>query len=170
MTYIVGVDPGSPLTMALLSPTGKWVGHAGGDAVAAKAKRGWLNSPQRVAHILRSWRDHADSKGHDLVAVVENVGPMPGEGIVSACKFAGSIWLVKGVLCALDIDFTMTTPQEWKRGLKLTRDKYDSILMAREVFPDKAWRIKRKMDHDYAEASLLAYYHMQKLVKQGCNA
>lgn len=160
--YTIGVDPGSPLTMTMLNPAGMWVAHAGGDVVANKAKVGWLNCDRKVTGLLRQWQRHANKGGVGVAAVIENVGPMPGEGIVSACKFAGSIWLVKGILTALDIPYTMTTPQEWKRGLKLTRDKGASVDLARTLFPDKAWRVKRKKDHDFAEAALLAHYHQTK--------
>lgn len=160
--FVIGIDPGSPLTMAMVSPAGKWVAHAGGPIVANKAKVGWLNCDHKVTALLRKWVDHA-GKHNDVVAVIENVGPMPGEGIVSACKFAGSIWLVKGILRAWDVPYTMTTPQEWKRGLKLTRDKGGSVDLARKLFPDKAWRVKHKKDHDFAEAALLAHYHQSKL-------
>lgn len=159
--YVIGIDPGSPLTMVMLNPEGQWVAHAGGPVVATKAKVGWLNCDTKVTGLLRKWDEH--TRGVGLVAVVENVGPMPGEGIVSACKFAGSIWLVKGILTALDIPYTMTTPQEWKRGLKLTRDKGASVELARTLFPDKAWRVQHKKDHDFAEAALLAHYHQSKL-------
>lgn len=161
--YVIGIDPGSPLTMAMLNPQGKWVAHAGGPVVAKKAKVGWLNCDHKVTGLLQKWRNHAYKNGNAVSAVIENVGPMPGEGLVSACKFAGSIWLVKGILTALGIPYTMTTPQEWKRGLKLTRDKGGSVDLARTLFPDKSWRVKHKKDHDFAEAVLLAHYHQSKL-------
>ena len=163
--YVLGIDPGSPLTMALLAPNGEWVGHAGGEVLADKAKVGWKNSPASVTALIRKWHEHAVSRKGALVAAVENVGPMPGEGIVSACKFAGSIWLVQGVLTAFNIPYAMITPQEWKRALKLSRDKDASVKLAKTVFAARAWRLKHKKDHDYAEAALLAHYYQQKLAK-----
>lgn len=162
-TFVIGIDPGSPLTMAMVDHDGSWIAHAGGPVVANKAKVGWLNCDVKVTGLLRKWQAAALMRAYKVEAVIENVGPRTGEGLLSACKFAGSIWLVKGILTALEIPYTMTTPQEWKRGLKLTRDKGQSVELARTLFPDKAWRVKHKKDHDFAEAVLLAHYHHRKL-------
>ena len=151
----VGVDPGSPLTMALVSPTGRWLAHAGDDAVSVPAKVGVQNSPAKVVALLRKWQDTAS---FPVKMVIENVGPMPGEGIVSASKFVGSIWLARTAAAALDMEVLMVVPQKWKKHYGLSSKKGESNVVARQLFPNRADRVRLEKDHDYAEAALMARY------------
>jgi crossover junction endodeoxyribonuclease RuvC len=151
----VGIDPGAPLTMALVTPTGRWVAHAGEDTVSVPAKVGVNNSPKKVVDLLRKWQSTA---AFPLKMVIENVGPMPGEGIVSAAKFVGSIWLARTAAAALDMEVLMVVPQKWKKYYGLSSKKGESNVIARQLFPNRAYRVEKEKDHDYAEAALLARY------------
>ena len=73
----IGIDPGSPLYMAMVSPRGRWVAHAGEDQFAVKAKRGVTNSPEAFVKVLRDWSDYYAKKGVQVEVVIENVGPRP---------------------------------------------------------------------------------------------
>ncbi len=157
----IGYDPGSPATMALISPSGNWVAYIGEDRVAAKTpKSGWQNVPEAINHYIEKWQ--SSFRGDvEIQLVVENVGPMPGEGIVSACKFAGSIWLIRGICAAKGIKYHMVAPSTWKRHFKLSSDKELSRALAMQMFPKRIHRLKYKKDHNYAEAALLGRYQWE---------
>lgn len=153
----IGFDPGCPATMGLINPNGKWVAYIGDEKVAARKNNQWTNVPEAFVHFLKKWDTQTK---YPLKMVIENVGPMPGEGIVSASKFVGSIWMARTACIALGIPYKMVTPTTWKRDLKIPvgSDKEASRVMAQQLFPDRIERLKYKKDHNYAEAALLGYY------------
>jgi len=154
---IIGVDPGSPLYMALLSPAGKWVAHAGDDAVTVETMGKTGNCPKKLAEIAKKWVD--EFGGNKRVEVcMEKVHPMPGEGVLSVAKFVGSMWLMRGIFAALEVPVTLVAPRTWKSVSNLSSAKGMSLARARNLFPDRAWRLKLAQDHNYAEAALLAHY------------
>lgn len=167
MTVVIGVDPGAPMTMAMIGSGGRWVAHAGGDLLSIPARTGRTHAPDKIWEILSSWVRWAEEKrDQDVVAVIENVNPQPGEGVVSACKFMGSVWLMRGMFQAAGIPYVLTTPQEWKGHYQLpggAKNKEASVRLARALFPYREWKLKYKKDHDYAEAALLARYHWLKI-------
>lgn len=160
---VIGVDPGSPLALAMVNASGRWVAHASEEAVAKKNGTKWDNEPDRVYAIFKKWI--AVSGGPQCVEVViEKVNPMPGEGLLSSAKFIGSVWLVRGVCASFGIKPYFVSPKVWKRMLHLSKDKKKSVAMAKYLFPDRNWRLQYDKDHNYAEAALLAYYRRQNLL------
>lgn len=144
----------------------QWVAHAGPENVGQKGEHGFDNDPVKVAHVLKEWTILARKFDYEVVACVEKIAPRQGEGMRSAAKFAGSMWLVQGILAALDVPCTMVTPSVWKRKMRLRADKGQSLAMARALFPKRAWAIKHKKDHNYAEAVLIAEYGRLDHTKQ----
>lgn len=155
-TFVIGIDPGVPVTMAMLNPKGEWVAHAKPRPAGATPQ----NNVWMFTNILKKWKAAAGDS--EVVAVIEWVSPRPREGVVSVGKFMGSFWMAKAACAALDIPFTLISPRRWKPRMKLDEDKANSIKLAKSLFKtDRAeWRLKRKQDHDFAEAALLAYYLM----------
>ena len=151
----IGYDPGSPATMVLIDPNGRWVAHAGEDKLAAQVGNKWTNMPEAFVHYVKLWKEQAK---FPIRAVVENVGPMPGEGIVSAAKFAGSVWMARTGFAALDVPYTMVVPTKWKKHFRLDKEKEKSRMLAMQRFPNKVGYMKRKKDHNVAEAALLGLY------------
>lgn len=159
-SFIIGIDPGVPVTMALLNPRGAWVAHASPRPPGASP----VNDVWLFADVIRKWKDAA--KG-DVVAAIEWVSPRPREGVVSVGRFMGSFWMAQAACAALDIPFTLISPRKWKPRLGLDDDKFKSIQLAKKVFAPQGdnvksarttWRLKHKKDHDFAEAALLAYF------------
>ena len=103
----LGFDPGSPATLALITPKGNWAAYVGDDRIASKTPKGWTNIPEAFVHFIKEWQGKT---GYDFEMVIENVGPMPGEGIVSASKFVGSIWMARTACVALELPYTMVAP------------------------------------------------------------
>jgi crossover junction endodeoxyribonuclease RuvC len=82
-----------------------------------------------IAEILKT-------RGVELV-VIEKVGAMPGQGLVSTFTFGYGTGLIVGVLEALSLPYRMVTPQAWK-GLVLAgtaRDKEAAIQFVRRAYP-----------------------------------
>ena len=158
MTYFIGIDPGSPITMCLVSSKGSWVAYAGDEQLAFKDKRGWTNSPELFSHFIRKWEMQVNG---NLAMVIENVGPMPGEGIISASKFAGSIWMARTAAVMGGIPYHMVTPQKWKKHFGLAKEKDLARQKALQLFPKRAARLKYKKDHNFAEAALIARYQWE---------
>lgn len=164
---VIGIDPGAPLTIAALSTDGAVVlGIWDYEHVAAckttKVKTNksgksvkWNNDPARITALLRPY---AALGAH---VVIEAVAPMPSQGVVSSCRFVGSRYLAEGICAGLGIAPTLVTPAKWKRDMKLSSDKEISRRMALGLWPAAAARFKRKMDHDRAEAALIAKWYIQ---------
>lgn len=162
--YWLGIDPGGIVTMALVSPRGEWVAYADGAKLGSYKGGKGTNVPEAFVERIRIWQKQI--KGAPMSVVIENVGPMPGEGIVSASKFAGSIWMARTACAALGIPYFMVTPTEWKKHFRLDKDKEKSRQKAMEMWPRRIHAIQRKMDHDRAEAALMARFGLDKGLKK----
>ncbi len=60
-------------------------------------------------------------------------------------------------------DWQTVTPSTWKKSLGLSKDKRESLMMARRIFGCNGL-LKYKKDHDRAEALLLTEYAYRQLV------
>lgn len=157
---VLGIDPGTPVTIAALSPDGAailgmWDKHA----LATQEKRGkstkFYNNATLIAAILRPYA------AIGARVVIEAVAPMPSQGVASQCRFVGSRYLAEGIAAGLGMDAHCPTPSQWKKAMGLSPDKEKSRNMAIRLWPGSSDLFKRKMDHDRAEAALLALYSIQ---------
>jgi len=162
---VIACDPGVPLTLALVSFTGKLIAIAEKDQVATNFKKNsYHNNPALIVNKMRHWVEWSK---RPIKAVVELVGPMPTDGVVSACRFTGSYYMFLGICAAMKIPVEQVTPPKWKRdlGLKFTADmnlKEASRAMAIKEFPDKVDLFRYKKSHDRAEAGLLALWLLNR--------
>ena len=163
---VIACDPGVPLTLALVSASGRLVAIAEKDEVATNFKKNsYHNNAALIGHKMFKWTTWSKLP---VKAVVELVGPMPTDGVVSACRFTGSYYMFLGICAGLGIPVEQVTPAKWKRdlGLKFTAEtnlKEASRAMAIKEFPDKIDLFKYKKSHDRAEAGLLGLW----LLKHG---
>jgi Holliday junction resolvasome RuvABC endonuclease subunit len=94
--------------------------------------------------------------GDDYAICVEQVWTMPKQGIASTGKFMRAYGAI-GAVCELLCDRVVyVTPQVWKREMKVTSDKDQSLVAARLMFPQATLLLKK--DHGKAEALLIAEY------------
>ena len=161
--FYIGVDPGAPLAMAFMNAGEELLGLASYEEVAYReGKTKWHNSPPFVAHQIKEW--HSLARG-SVKIFMENVGPRPGEGIVSAAKFVGSLWLVKGIAATLDIPVYMKSPASWKKrfGLKGgVENKVFSVQKAAEFWPGYIAEFKLVKHADAAEAALICLFGLEE--------
>lgn len=98
-------------------------------------------------------------------AVVEHVHAMPGQGVSGMFRFGTAFGQIIGVLQALAIPYELVQPAKWKREMRLPGGKgkgESSRLRAIELMPRMANELKRKKDHNRAEALLLAYWRSNR--------
>jgi crossover junction endodeoxyribonuclease RuvC len=152
--FVIGIDPGARGAVAILESGGKLTHVFDMPAVeimsGGKLKR--RVSPEMLASELRLYADQG------AVAVVEQVGAMPGQGVTSMFAFGESFGLVKGVLAGLGVVTSTVTPGKWKKALGVNAGKDGSRAKAAQLWPSQAHEFKRVKDDGKAEASLLAEY------------
>ena len=89
-----------------------------------------------------------------IKAYLEQVGPMPKQGVVSVFKFGRGYGNLEMALTAASIPFERVTPQKWQKAMScMTKgDKNVSKRKAQELFPHL------KITHATADALLIAEY------------
>lgn len=147
LSLVIGVDPGKTGAIAFVDTDGHLV-----DVVdmpdATGAALGARLADEVAAHAP-----------HDVVAAwVEQVGPMPKQGVRSVWTFGANYGACLGTLGALRVPVRHVTPATWKKPLRLSRDKGASLQRAIEAWPADAHRFARKKDEGRAEAALIALY------------
>jgi crossover junction endodeoxyribonuclease RuvC len=158
MSFLIGVDPGASGAVAILEPDGKLVQVFDMPVVKVvsdgKAKR--RVSAEMLASELRLYNVHT------TIAVVEQVGAMPGQGVTSMFAFGQSFGMVLGVLAGLAIPTTTVSPATWKKALKLNAGKDGARAKAAQLWPSHASEFKRVKDDGRAEAALIAYWGINR--------
>jgi len=92
--------------------------------------------------------------GEAVVAVIEKVGAMPGQGVSSVFSLGDSYGAARAVLATAGFELVQVHPATWKKYFKLTSDKELSRALATRLFPAAPLHLKK---HDgRAEALLLA--------------
>ena len=99
-----------------------------------------------------------------IVDVVENMWKSPEYIIIETPTFrhgnaavsTTTTWFNYGRLTAAFTDWGEVMPATWKKQLKLSHDKRESLEMARGLFPHLASLLSRQKDHGRAEALLIA--------------
>lgn len=96
-------------------------------------------------------------------AVIEDIGAMPGQGIVSTSRFTYNAGILLGVLAAFDIKILKVRPSVWKPALGLTRNKIDSLNLAKKIFPRHTSYFRLRKHDGRAEAALIAHFARESL-------
>jgi len=162
---ILGADPGNPLTLGLLvdgRPEKIFENERVGVQVQKPKRKSlsWETSPALLADCLKDIRaEH----GCWPTVVIERVSMRPDQDLSSGQEFVGSMFKLQGVCAGLGVPYTMVAPSVWKPalGLKVTlkNPKEPARQEALRLWPGHAGLFRRKMDHNRAEALLLAHYY-----------
>lgn len=148
---IIGIDPGLSGAIVLmrngdpyewlLMPTMK---HGASNRVNGAAVRSALGST--TEHI-------------SLLAVVEDVHAMPGQGVSSMYNFGHACGVVLGVLAAMEIPVKMVTPQLWKKRAGLIgKDKDAARTKAIQTWPGWVDLNTKAKGQAFADAALIARF------------
>lgn len=152
MTIIMGIDPGISGAIAFYFPMVP--GRISVDDVPVAG--GEINTCE-LARLVKIHRP--------TLAVMEKVGAMPGQGVVSMFNFGRAYGDVRGVIGAMEVPLHLVTPQKWKRHFGLSSDKEECRMRAIRAFPAVADRMNLKKHDGRAEATLLALYGAEVLMK-----
>lgn len=138
--FYIGIDPGKSGALAVVGDL--WC-------------EAYSFSEENYIVVLNSIREKI------ALAVVERVGAMPKQGVVSTFQFGQNFGWTLGVLATLKIPYELILPKTWKKEFGCTSDKNTSIDVAKRLFPGVSlMRTERcTTPHDgKAEALLMAEY------------
>lgn len=99
------------------------------------------------------------------LAVIEEPGAMPNQGLGSTFRFGHTCGQIHGVLAGHYVPVAPVKPAVWKSALALNDVKADSIVRANMEFPKFKTLWAKKMHHDRAEAALLCVYAKKYLAQ-----
>jgi hypothetical protein len=181
-TVFIGIDPGVSGALAVLAHGSSLISALSVDTPTIET-RGTRREYQ-LAEMRALLRDAIAKAGDPaaVYAVIEDVNPMPREGVVSAGAFMRGVGLWEGLLAGLQIPYSKVRPQVWKKEFAIapppakpakgrkkdpkveeaerrkrqTDQKARAIVVAQRLFPSILF--SRKKDHGRAEALLLAEY------------
>jgi len=153
----IGVDPGKKGGYAVIEQ-----GISGQQTVEVYP---WDDS--EFVHKMRMLAEDDDIRNAGIIAAVEKVGAMHGQGVTSMFSFGRSLGFIEGVLSGCWISYQLVPPNVWKKSFSLIgKDKQASIETCKRLFPginllpsDKC----RKDSDGMAESTLLAEYARRNL-------
>jgi len=101
----IGIDPGSA-----------------GAIVAITSEGGKIYSLRFINTTEKEVWDFINgiSFDYDCFALLERVGAMPGQGVVSMFTFGVSVGFIRGLLIASAIPFELMGPRTWQKGIGVT--------------------------------------------------
>ncbi|MFA5266309.1 MAG: hypothetical protein WC378_21000 [Opitutaceae bacterium] len=165
--YTLGIDPGVSGAIACLDENQKLCWVLDMPVMTLSGTKQQVNG----AEITRFFKENLTrgSSGNflDVLAYVELVHTMPGQGGSSQGNFMMSYGKVLGALEALGIPYRLVTPQSWKRragvpGKKTGPDGKKNInadmsrTLAQQLYPDAPLGLKKHVGR--ADAILIAKY------------
>lgn len=95
-------------------------------------------------------------------AVIERASARPGQGVSGVFRYGTAYGVCLGVLGTLGIPVEFVAAGVWKRAMQLDKNKENSRIRAINRFPRYTDLFARKMDHNRAEAALLADWYWKK--------
>ena len=116
--------------------------------------------PDRKRLDARALRDWIMRHGPADRAFVEFVAGMAGDGIRSMNTFMRAAGYIEATVLCCDVPMSLVGPQRWQKfhGMMKSSTKEDSRQLALKLAPELADVLARKMDHNRAEAALIALY------------
>ncbi len=150
MRVVVGIDPGNSGAVAVLGDGQLFAAYDMPvlDRVVSEALYVDLLRQIEVDHLIDA----------PAMCVIERVSAMPKQGVSTTFKFGLAYGIQRCGPAARGWPVTFVTPTEWKRTLKLSKDKEQSRRRAIELWPDQAQLFARKKDDGRAEAALIAHW------------
>lgn len=148
---VAGIDPGLSGAVAILDHDGSLL-HVFDIPTVEEAHGKGTRS--RIAPALL--QDELIGDVRISVAFIEHVASSPQMGVTSAFRFGEAFGATLAVLQCCGIRTELVRPQVWKKSLGLNNDGEVSRSRAIELWPTQSDWFKRKMDHNRAEAALIA--------------
>lgn len=156
---ICGIDPGIDGALALLDRAGNALDVV--DMPTIKVRIGGTLRARVDPHGLRGklleW-----APAH---VVIEEIAPRKGDG-ARAVVLGIAFGQAEGVVVGLGLPLVLASPREWRRQTGVSAESYDgrkaqSLIVARNLFPGMAVKLKAAAHADRAEALLLARWGLK---------
>ncbi len=149
---ILGVDPGLRGALAVVTPSDGRIALA---AVIDVPVIGDGAGREVCPSVLTFIQVHAPK-----AAYIERAQAMPDQGASSGFLYGSVSGALKMAIRGCLVPLTRVEPTAWKRALQLPpgSSKEDSRQKAIQLFPEGATTFARVMDHNRAEAALIAWY------------
>ena len=152
MTVFVGIDTGLTGAVAFRNDSSMKVFDT---PTIKEEKRG---KSRRIYDVKAMDRLFLPYTKIDVVVALELAHAFPGEGSVSSFRFGFGFGLYQGIIIAHGFELVVVSPRTWKSAVfgEMKADKNESIVRAIQMFPYLESSLSRKMDHNRAEAILIA--------------
>ena len=156
MPYSIGIDPGLPGAIAILTPPGAF--FAVEDMPVMMSGKGNAKVKNKVngsalAKIIKGF----GVPPTDVIVYLEQVSAFRDQGVAGVFSFGQSFGIVDGVISALSIPFVLVRPTVWKKEFGLLKQEKDvARTYAINLYP--AAGLERKKDIGRADAILIARY------------
>jgi crossover junction endodeoxyribonuclease RuvC len=101
--------------------------------------------------------------GHAVsIAYVERAQSYPGQGASSGFSYGRAAGAIEAAVTLARIPLMMVEPAVWKKRLHLRgKDKEQARQRALNLFPRQHELLKRRRDHNRAEAALIVVAHLE---------
>jgi crossover junction endodeoxyribonuclease RuvC len=153
---IIAIDPGLTGAIGFLRSGA----YAGVEDMPTVAKgTGSVKSEVSPGGLKELIRRHL-LPGEAVVAVLERVNAMPGQGVSSVFSLGDSFGTARAVLATGGFETHYIAPVTWKKHFKLTSDKEQSRALASRLWPGAPLTLKKHADR--AEALLIARWLWEK--------
>lgn len=150
----VGVDPGARGGLAAIDENNKIL-------FAVPMSR------ENLVNYIKNLHNDITERNDAVIACVEKVGAMPGQGVTSMFSFGKSAGFIEGVLESFQIPYQLVPPQTWKKSFSLLhKDKKESIETCKKLFPGVnllPTERSRKESDGIAESLIMSLYAKRKL-------
>lgn len=164
---VIGVDPGLTGALALLDserglldvqdvPTCP-------NGTASGSMRRWVDA-EELRGILASWSLRWEFAREHVEAAIERPIPMPSLPAQTIAAQFDTLGVLRASLQARQIAPVMVEPRVWKTRYGLARDKEASREVAVRLHAGAAPWVRRKRDHNRAEAILIGDWLVQERV------
>jgi crossover junction endodeoxyribonuclease RuvC len=158
---LIGIDPGLTGAIAMLGHDAEYLHVADIPTMQrmAEPKKGRVMNQVNwgaTRELLRTWILQYDRT--EVHAVIELPIAFPGQDVRSVAASHLTAGHLEGVVHSLRIAHTLVAPKDWKKALNLTSSKEQARAAAIRRWPDATTSLKRVMDHNRAEALLIARY------------
>ena len=151
---IFGIDPGVSGAISILENKKVIEVFEMPTMIDGKKSKRQVNGAQ-VTNIIKERLD----KNKEIIAVVEHVNAMPGQGVTSMFNFGQSFGVIKGICSALSLPIYFVRPMKWKKHFNLIKTNKDaSRTKVIEIYPEISSKLSRKKDSNKADAILIARY------------
>ncbi len=153
---IIGIDPGISGAICFFS-CGKVLNVIDMPTMADGKKNKKQVNGRQVFNEIKTLKNNFPKE--NIIAVLEQVSAMPGQGVTSMFNFGQSFGIIKGICSAMEIPIFYTRPAKWKKYFNLINSQKDaSRTKVIEMFPEISQKLSKKKDNNKADAILISYY------------